>query len=112
VSLAALTIALLVAAPVVYASYDGDSGVKTCPEGKSIGLKVRGKGNPIYVRAIRRDGTIVIYADWHTGSEPRTKRFYPGAIPAKRYIDWYVAVRPSDPGAYISRQGTYGFCYG
>ncbi len=111
VLLAAIVLILLVATPAAYAILSNrDGGDKTCPRGKRVALKVTGRGNPIYVRATRRDGRLVIYSDnFYTGSHQRTRYFYP-QHDAHGYIDW-IALVHSDRGSYVDRWRTYGYCH-
>lgn len=102
-------IALLVAAPAAYASYNKDTGLVICKAGKTPALVVKAKGNPVSVRATNYDGKPVIYANYRTYSGTTTRVFYASGMYAGNYMQWLVFV-PSGNSDYVSRQGTYGYC--
>lgn len=109
VLLAAMTLALLVAAPAAYASYNKDTGTVICKAGKTPALVVKAKGNPDSVRATNYDSKPVIYANYRTYSGTTTRVFYASGRYAGNYMQWLVFV-PTGNSDYVSRQGTYGYC--
>ena len=110
VFMAAAILALLVAVPAAYASYNMDSGSVRCGNNKMPGLVVKAKGNPVYVRATGVRGTVVIYDDFRTGAGTSTRYYHASGFYARGGMDWRVWVR-TGTGEYVSRQGTYGYCY-
>lgn len=110
VFLAAAILALLVAVPAAYASYNQDHGVVACGKGRHPGLVVKAKGNPVYVKAYNGDGKPVISDDFRTYSGTSTRYYHAQGKFAGHYMQWHVFVN-SGTSEYVSRQGTYGYCF-
>lgn len=104
-------VALLIDAPVAYASYNYDGGKIYCPKGKRPGLVVKARGNPVTVRGHASSGYVVIYDDFNTYSGTTTRYYHASGIYADRGMGWSVRVPVNERGAYVSRMGTYAYCY-
>ncbi len=109
-------LALVVAVPAAYAhhgTYNKDWGQVSCGTGKKEAFQVRARGNPVYVRAHDGSGAILVNHRFNTYSGATTKYYHPSTrwVPNPKFVDWMVSVDPDEPHAYVSRDGSFGYCY-
>ncbi len=109
-------LALVVAAPAAYAhhgSYDKDWGQVSCDGGKTEAFQVRARGNPVTVRAHSGNGVILVSQKFNTYSGAMTRVYYPSTRfqPDPQFVEWIVFTDPDEPHAYVSRDGSFGYCF-
>jgi hypothetical protein len=108
-------LAFVIAAPAAYAhhgTYNKDWGQVHCERGKEA-FQVRARGNPVTVRAHSGNGVILVSDKFRTYSGASTRVYHPGTRfqPNPNFVEWIVFVKSGERHAYVSRDGSYGYCY-